>query len=457
MSKNVFLGKFWRGSIQKRISLLLFLTTTTILSGFSLFHHFTTKSELKTELNDFAEFLVNQQSKSLAPLLWYMDSEGIDDVINAAMIEKRVYAVLVRKRDDKTVSYGRARDSNWDITEFGNDVPGNYCVKTKAIIKDNDRLGTVEIRLTYKFMHESLDDRTADMLMAIIVLNISLIFILFAAIRKGAIFPVSRVIDGLNKSVEQLFASSEQISSVSRSLAEGASEQAASGEEISSSLEELTSMIRQNADNAGQADIFMKEVGHLVERADEPVSRLTGSMKEIIRASEETFRIVNTIDEIAFRTNLLALNAAVEAARAGESGGGFAVVADEVRNLAMRAAQSARNTSELIAETLEKIQVGKKTASETGKAFGEIASHSGKVGNMIAEIAVTSDEQALRIEHVSKAVTDMSKVSQNNAAGAEASASSSEKTKFQAERVRMFANELNMLFGIRTRAISVRA
>ena len=177
------------------------------------------------------------------------------------------------------------------------------------------------------------------------------------AITRSITRPIHRIIEGLSR-IRGGVRRRRQVSSSSQQLAEGTSQQAASIEETSSSLEEMSSMTKQNADNAGQANQLMVEVGKVIDKANDSMGRLTVSMQYITQASEETQKIVKTIDEIAFQTNLLALNAAVEAARAGEAGAGFAVVADEVRNLAMRAAEAAKNTANLIEGSVKRVKDG---------------------------------------------------------------------------------------------------
>ena len=259
--------------------------------------------------------------------------------------------------------------------------------------------------------------------------------------------PLNRIIEGLNEGAEQVASASGQISSSSQQLAEGSSEQAASLEETSSSLEEMSSMTKLNAEHSGQADNLMQEANQIVTQANESMEQLTGSMEEISRASEETSKIIKTIDEIAFQTNLLALNAAVEAARAGEAGAGFAVVADEVRNLAMRAAEAAKNTSELIEGTVKKTKNGTELVTRTNETFTQVADSSSKVGELVGEIAAASNEQAQGIEEVNTAVYAMDKVTQSNASNAEETASASEELSAQAEQMKSVVAEMAALVG----------
>jgi methyl-accepting chemotaxis protein len=262
--------------------------------------------------------------------------------------------------------------------------------------------------------------------------------------RKIAI-PLQLACNGIKQAADQVASAAGEVSAASQSLAEGASQQAASVEETSSSLEEVSSLTKQNASNASQADSLMKQVNQEVHKANTSMGNLTTSMQEISKASKETSKIIKTIDEIAFQTNLLALNAAVEAARAGEAGAGFAVVADEVRNLAMRAAGAAKNTAELIEGTVKKVSDGTTLVQTTNNAFNEVADSTKKVGELVGEIATASNEQAQGIEDVNIAVTEMNKVTQQNAATAEETSSASEELSAQAEEMKNFVNGLTAM------------
>ncbi|HIJ89511.1 MAG: methyl-accepting chemotaxis protein [Desulfobulbaceae bacterium] len=264
---------------------------------------------------------------------------------------------------------------------------------------------------------------------------------------RGISATLKQVSQSLNEGAEQVTAAAGEVSSSSNSLAEGASQQATAVEETSASLEELGAMVKQDADNARQADELMKEASQVIRSADESMKKLTVSMDEISAASNQTQKIVKTIDEIAFQTNLLALNAAVEAARAGEAGAGFAVVADEVRNLAMRAAEAAKNTSELIEGTVQKITSGNALVSETSGSFCVASQATARIGTIITEMAGALNQQENAIREVNQAIHEIDTVTQNNAAVAEESASFSEELNAQAERMKVSVGHLLEMVG----------
>lgn len=281
------------------------------------------------------------------------------------------------------------------------------------------------------------------------LLSALLLGILYAVLStRSLVRKIRGVIEGVIEGTSQVVGTAGVTASESQTLAEGASEQAAAIEESSSSLEEISSMTRQNAANADQADTLMKEANRVVSEANASMGDLTGSMGEISRSSEETFRIIRTIDEIAFQTNLLALNAAVEAARAGSAGAGFAVVADEVRNLALRVTEAAKTTSGLIEGTVERVKTGASLVERTRETFARVRADSAKVGDLIGDIAAASREQAQGIEQVNKAVSEMDKIVQANAAAAEASASAAEEMLNQAARMRGVVDELVEIVGL---------
>jgi methyl-accepting chemotaxis protein len=276
------------------------------------------------------------------------------------------------------------------------------------------------------------------------ILGISLSLVLAGLISRA----LARIIRNLSEASNQISSAAEQVSASGQSLAEGSSEQAASIEETSSSLEEISSMTRQNAENTRETNrVMSEEAGPNFQRIQERMGKMKASIEKTVANSDETAKIIKTIDEIAFQTNLLALNAAVEAARAGEAGAGFAVVADEVRNLAMRAAEAAKNTSDLIHASNSQINEAADLNAQVVAALDDNTTISGKVGKLISEVAAASEEQARGIDQISKAVAEMDKVTQQNAANAEESASASEELTAQSREMTFIVSDLLSLTG----------
>lgn len=266
-------------------------------------------------------------------------------------------------------------------------------------------------------------------------------------IARSTTRPINLAIEGLTSNADIVDLAARQLSSSSQKLAQGASAQASAIEETTSSLDEMSAMTKKNAEGAHQADRLMQEAKGIILRANDTMKNLTVSMTEITHSSEDTQKIIKTIDEIAFQTNLLALNAAVEAARAGEVGAGFAVVADEVRNLAMRAAEAAKGTAQLIEGTVKKINNGSNVVQKTNIEFAEVAAIVEKASELAGEIAASSREQAQGIEHLDRAVQQMDKVVQQNAAGAEGNACMSQEIGAQIDPMKKMISELMFLVG----------
>jgi methyl-accepting chemotaxis protein len=254
--------------------------------------------------------------------------------------------------------------------------------------------------------------------------------------------PIEQIVNTLLGGSDQVSSAAGQVSSTSQSLAQGASDQASSIEEISSSLEEMSSMTQQTADNSRTAAGLMAETNRTVQTAEKNASDMDASMSSIKSASDQTSKIIKTIDEIAFQTNLLALNAAVEAARAGEAGKGFAVVAEEVRNLAMRSAEAAKNTSTLIEDTLARVDGGVHVVEGLKSSLLQVTGAASKVSSLVEEIAAASGEQAQGISQVNSAVSQMDKVTQQNAAAAEEGAAAAEELSGQSESLAVTIGEL---------------
>ncbi len=340
-----------------------------------------------------------------------------------------------------------------------NEVAAKRVIVGNQMVKTTDEIAAVGIKRTMDVADDSSKTLDAATSMSLIGLGlaVSVGIILAWLIIQGVTKVVRDIAQRLAAGADQTAAASGQISGASQSLAEGASEQAANLEETSASLEEINSMVKRNAEAADKAKVLASETRLAAEAGTVDMAEMNHAMNDIKTSSDDIGKIIKTIDEIAFQTNILALNAAVEAARAGEAGMGFAVVADEVRNLAQRSAQSAQETSAKIGAAIAKSERGVQISAKVATNFNEIAVKTRQVDQYVGEIATASKEQANGVDQVNIAVTQMDKVTQSNAANAEETASAAEELNAQAETVKEAVAELQQLVGNRTATAAPRA
>jgi len=430
--------------IQSKTIVMVVSITSIVLIAFGAFDYMQVQQSMTSDLEESAIIIADRLAKTLVDPLWDMEMDKINNVIQAEMAEKRVFAVFVLESDD--ISIGRIRDENWKVIETTEAITGkNFIRCRRKLVKDEDVLGEVEVVNTPKFMQKALFKALIVVIVKMFLQNLLLFCALFLIIRKIIILPLKNVIEGLKESSEQVDRATTMVSHSSGQLSDSTSSQAAHVEETSAALEELTAMSHKNSDNAHEANEFIKRSNEVVFRSNESMNRVTDAMEDISNASAETQKIVKNIDEIAFQTNLLALNAAVEAARAGEAGAGFAVVADEVRNLAMRSAEAARNTASLIESTVKKVNEGSSLVQATYDDFTGVVDAVGKTEGLIGEISNANKEQFIGIDEINKALTEIDTITQQIASVSSETAEASDDLSALSNNMRSYVHSLTAM------------
>lgn len=396
-----------------------FLYLRIAVNDYSLTHATKGVEEYAARKDKVAKFIAEARTEMPEP-------ERLEMI---AKVEKQVkdhvahFALLSALPNDPSAAEA-ARELRTQLSEIGESVAATVENLKLSIIAEQDEVGPRTRAGIQKTVAQVLITGAASAVLAVVIA----LFVVLALNRV-----LKEIANSIDEGSDLVASAASQVAASSQSLAEGASEQAASLEETSSSLEEIAGMTIRNAEGSQKAKQLSNETRQAAESGVKAVSDMTRAMEEIKSSSDEMSKIIKTIDEIAFQTNILALNAAVEAARAGEAGAGFAVVADEVRNLAQRSAQSAKETSNRIQDSLQKCGNGVLITERVEKSLHEILVRVQSVDSLVAEITSASEEQRLGLSQVSTAVLQMDQVTQSNAAGAEETAASAEQLTRQAE------------------------
>ena len=379
-----------------------------------------------TELDDFT-----REMKALEEEL--KDSESLK-MIHSVMELHDDYA----RSFDETVStiFQRNEIVNKTLDRIGPAV-AEAAENVKLSVKaDQDKLGPAVQKAN-----------SVAMTIVTIVGSIALVLGIFMsfAIARSITSVLSRIIGGLSAASDQVNSAASQVAAAGQSLAEGASEQAASLEETSASIETVSAGTKQSEANAQQTNVLAQKVKDGAERSQKSMVGLNEAMQLIKTSSDETAKVIKTIDEIAFQTNLLALNAAVEAARAGDAGKGFAVVAEEVRNLAQRSAEAAKGTADLIEGSTRNSDLGVQATVDVTTNLEDIVAGIIEISGATETLSSATGEQARAVEEINIAVEQLDTVTQSNAANAEESASAAEELSAQAEELGLYVQELVQL------------
>lgn len=435
-------------SVTEKIIAILVIATTIMLGGFGIHEYFSEKSGIILELNTVADRLSNRLAKSLYGPLWDMNTVQIRDILKYEMLsQEKVCVLLLEDTETKEVIHGLKRNDNWQIEETNRNIEGDFIIRVGNIADENEKIANIRVGISKKFMVAELRKLIFSIFLKALIMDVVIVLIPFIFIRKFVVQPLSQVIRGLRDTAEDIDSAAGQIASASQMLAEKCLEQAAYLEETSASLEQIDSMTRQNADYSDHAESVMRESSGDFEKADDSLDMLIQFMEEISAASMKSRKIIKTIDDVAFRTNLLALNAAVEAARAGKAGAGFAVVAGEVRNLAVQSADASKNTAMIVEDIIGKLGDGKELLSSAGSIFSQVKRGGIEFNRLFGEIASASREQSRGVGHINEGVSEMDKAIQQNAASAEELAVASEKMDSHADRMNQFVEKLTALAG----------
>ncbi len=438
-------------SKSRKFSILLKINAivvvmTIFITGLSAYIEFENrKKELRQELQMTCEGAAERLSKNLYSQIWDMDDEMVKSSLKSEMFQKSVYAILVE--ENNAITYGVIRDSAWKPVYESKPVEGDFITVSKDILKNDQKLGVVEVYCADRFMIEELIEKTVRIAVTSLLTILAITIAIFLALRTYLIKPVNQLVNGFTTCAHTVLEASGEMSSTSESLSQSASEQAASIEETSASLEQMAAMSLETTQLTKGAEDLMNDNISKSGQSLKNLVQLTEEMSRIEADSGEMGQIIKTIDEIAFQTNLLALNAAVEAARAGEAGAGFAIVADEVRNLALRASGAAENTQTLLDKTVKRVSHASKSIKEINEDFEGIIESATVMGEKTQAITTASEEQSRGIQQISVSANEIDRVTQQIAAGSEQSAAVAQDLQSRSKELKQYIRTLLEIIG----------
>ncbi len=364
-----------------------------------------------------------------------------EDRVNFTQLTKLRDAYLAVRKDCMTdVNDG---DTEGALVKLRDKVQPAYLAYLTQINMMLNWNQTTAVKATDEIIDQAASSKLSTAVISIIafVVTLAIGLVMIRSITKA----LAEMAQTMGESSNQVASAAAQVSSSSQSLAQGSSEQAASLEETSSSLEELSSMTQRNSDNAQSAKTLASETRQAAEAGNSQMGEMRQAMEQIKTSSTDIAKIIKSIDEIAFQTNILALNAAVEAARAGEAGAGFAVVAEEVRALAQRSAQSAKETADKIEIAIQNSNHGVSVSEKVAGSLEAITDKARRVDDLVGEIATASREQSQGITQINTAVGQMDKITQANASTSEESAAAAEELNSQAQVMRGAVDGMRLL------------
>lgn len=431
------------------ITVIMIAASILVAAVFSVYDYTRERTRLRQSFEEMIDPISKRLANSLQKPVWFLDEGLTQKLIELEMMDKRIYGVVVKESDGKTVFCAKVRDKDWGVADSRGDIEGEYVVQDEPITYEEKVIGSVEIYFTTRFIQRALQSLIYELVFKVLTMSVCLVLILLLIVNHFFIRPVAQVSRGLDGIRREVDGATHRVSVTGDRLTEGAGRQASAVEETSASLEEMNAMTQQNARNVRHASNLMTETAGVVNSAVESMGRLTESMARITENGEKTRKVIGTIEDIAFQTNLLALNAAVEAARAGEVGAGFAVVAEEVRNLALRSSEAARNTAELIEASVTGIKDGSASVTQANEAFSDVAEGSKKVEALLQEVTVASEEQADGIRQVNRAMGEIDRVTQENVTSAEEMSAALKEIRGQIDRMKGLILKLVALIGTR--------